>query len=238
MARVKYGDGVSGQSGSLNKQAGGVTYLKNNVKRMRVVPTNPRTKNQEIPRTVFTTLTQSWAALTEEQREAWESARTDQYWFVKDGFYGVSKAANSAKALFIQVNFNMLQAAGSLLTPSVVASVPPPTKPSDTLAVSSVAVDESANTFILTYTGTTANDAIFVRMTPAVSPGNMRLKAVESKLRVSDTAASASPATIVKPDTISYTGQTGQKVFYVVEAIGTDTGKKRIIGTGTTIIVA
>lgn len=238
MARNKFGTDITSRSGSMNTSLGGMVYLKNGVQRVRVIPVNPNTSSQQETRTAFTFFNKEWAALTNTQREAWVTAKADKYWFVPDGFYGGTRAANSGKALFIAVNYNLNQTAGTLAAPTIVTSNPPAQEPIDELAVSSVVVDESANTFVLTYTGTTGNDEIFVRMTPALSPGNMRLTSVQSKLRFSPAAAGASPATITKPDGISFSGQTGQKVFYVVEAIGTVSGKKRVIASGNVLVTA
>lgn len=238
MARNRFGTDILARSGSMNKKAGGMTYMKNGVQRVRVIPVNPNTSGQQETRSVFNFLNKEWASLTNTEREAWVTAKADPYWYVPDGFYGGTRPSGSGKALFIAVNYNLNQTNGTLAAPTVVTTNPPSQEPIDELAVTSVVADESANTLVLTYTGTTGNEEIFVRMTPAVSPGNMRLTSVQSKLRFSPAGAGASPATITKPDGISFDGQTGQKVFYVVEAIGNVSGKKRVIASGDTIVVA
>lgn len=237
-ARFPGGAGPNAYSGSIGKNHGGTTYLKNSVVRERVIPVNPQTSGQLETRSAFTFFNKEWSGLTNTQREAWVTAKADPYWYVPDGFFGGTRAANSGKALFIAINYNLNQANGTLSAPTIATTDPPTVEPIDDLAVTSVVADESANTLVLTYTGTTGNEEIFVRMTPALSPGNMRLTSVQSKLRFSPAGAGASPATITKPDGISFSGQTGQKVFYVVEAIGTVSGKKRVIASGDTIVVA
>lgn len=222
-------------TGSLNKQLGGVTYSKRGVKRMRVIPNNPRTTLQTQTRQAFSFLTTEWANLTDVQRQAWETARLDPYYFVPNDFYGGTKAATSGKSLFIQINFNLLQKDDMLGSPYVVTTDPAGVEPLDSFTVISVVADASADTLVLTYSQTGTNEKLVVRTTPPVSPGTMRLKSVESKLRDS-LVLSASPATTSKP--ASYTGLTGQKVFYVIEAIGDVSGKKRIIASGSTTIVA
>jgi hypothetical protein len=238
MARVKFGDGVSGQTGSLNKQLGGVTYLKNGVKRMRVIPTNPRSTPQTTVRAVFSFLTSQWAILTEAQREAWNTAKELAYYFVPNDFYGGTRAATSGKSLFILVNYNLNEAFETLGAPAVNTTDPSGPEPSDELGVTSFVFDASANTGVLTYTGTLNYETLIARVTPPVSAGNMRLTSVESKLRSALAIGTASPATITKPDGVSFSGATGEKVFWVVEAINNTSGKKRILATGSSVIVA
>lgn len=238
MARVKYGDGVSGQSGSLNKNAGGVTYLKNNVKRMRSVGTNPRTANQTEVRNVFAFLTAEWASLTEGQRQAWEDARNDPYFYVSDSFYGVSRKVNSGKSLFIQVNYNLLQSTDGLDTPSVVTTNPSLNEPGDDIGGIAFVADASANSLTLTYTGNLANEVLLVKSTPPVSAGNMRETSVLSKMRDAGNVVNAASPHPIEGKAGVYTGQDGEKVFYQVWGINVTSGKKRPIAAGYTVIVA
>lgn len=237
MAKVIYGGvGLQGLSGSINKQAGGHTFTKNNVVRRRVVPTNPQTASQSLVRNAFSFLTASWAGLTQEQKQAWEDARNNAYYYIPDPLTGVTRKANSAKSLFIQVNFNLLQSTDDLGAPSVVTTNPSGPEPEDVISVDSVAADASANTLTVTYTQTGANEAIQVKSTPPVSAGTLRLTAVKSQLRDAFGVAGASPASIDKVGT--YTGQTGQKVFYQIWGINLVSGKKRLILSDYTTIVA
>jgi len=239
MARVKFGDGVSGQTGSLNKSAGGVTYLKNNVKRMRVVGTNPRSESQSITRNAFAFLTSAWAGLSDGQRQAWEDARNDPYFYVSDNFYGVPRKVNSGKSLFIQVNYNLLETLDDVKTPSVVTTDPALNEPGDDIGVTGVAADASANTFIITYSGTLNKEVLIVRTTGPVSQGVMRLTSVAPQLRTALNKVSAvSPATVAGRLGGSFTGQDGKKCFYEIYGVNITSGKKRPIATGSTVIVA
>ncbi len=238
MARVIYGGvGLQGLSGSINKQAGGHTFTKNNVVRRRVVPTNPQTAAQSLVRNAFNFLTTAWSNLTETQRQQWEDARNDPYWLIPDPLTGVGRKANSGKSLFILVNFNLLQANDNLGAPSVVTTSPSVSEPNDVISIDSVVADASSDTLTVTYTKTGSDEVILVRSTPAVSPGTMRLTSVKSDLRDASGILGASPAAV--PDQAGvYTGQTGQKVFYQIWAIHTTTGKKRLVSSDATTIVA
>lgn len=241
MARALYsGVGIAGMSGSINKAAGGTTFGKNGVVRRRVVPVNPQTANQSLVRNAFAYYTSQWKTLSNSDRAAWEAARTGNvYWTVQDPLTGTSRPFASAKDMFINVNFNLDQANDLLGSPSISASTPPTPAADDVIGVTSVAFDDSSNSVTLTYTGTLLADVLLVRMTPGVSVGNTRLTSVKSKLRDSAAAVSAvSPATVTKPSGITYTGTTGLKVFWIVEAISLATGRKRIIETGTSTVVA
>ena len=238
MARVIYGGvGLQGLSGSINKQAGGHTFTKNNVVRRRVVPTNPQTAQQSLVRNAFAFLTTAWSGLTEDQRNAWEDARNDSYWLIPDPLTGVGRKANSGKSLFILVNFNLLQVADQLNDPTVVTTSPSSSEPNDSFLISSVVADDSSNTLTVTYTQAGSEEVLLVKSTPPVSPGTMRLTSVKSDLRDSSAILGASPATVAGKAGI-YTGQTGQKVFYQIWAIHTTTGKKRLVSSDTTTIVA
>jgi hypothetical protein len=238
-ARFPGGAGPNAFSGSIGKQHGGTTFSKNHIVRERIIPVNPRSTLQSTTRAIFTFLTGAWASLTEAQRLAWESAKALPYYFVPDGFFGGTKAANSGKDLFVQVNYNLNQVANTLSAPTIVTTDPAPNEPSDTIGVTSLVFDDSANTAVLTYTGgALSNEELVVQMTPPVSAGTMRLTSVASFLRDSPSFSSASPATVTKPAGVSFTGATGQKVFWVVQAINSTSGKKRIIASGNTVVTA
>lgn len=244
MARVKFGDGVSGQSGSLNANAGGVTYLKNNVKRMRVVPTNPQTPSQQESRALFSFLTKAWSGtLNDTQRNAWETARTsDPYYQTQDNFYGVSRKVNSGKSLFIMMNTNLLVSKGLVGEPQVLISVPGTAAGQDEIAITSFAFDVSSQSAILTYTGIFSNEAAVIRATPGVAPGNMRTTSVKSKFRtlLGSDPTGASPLTLSTTyiDKNGPVGSTGDKVFWEIYGVDQGTGKSRLIASDFSVVVA
>lgn len=236
MAKRLYGDIVTMQSGSLNKRHGGMTSLKNGVVRVRVVPVNPQTSGQSQVRAAFAFLSSQWSQLTDEQRGTWDTARNDPYFYIPDPLTGVPRKANSGKALFVQVNFNLLQSTDDLGTPTVVTTGPSIGEPTDDISITSVVADASADTLVMTYTKTGTDEVLLVKATPPVSVGTMRLTSVKSALRDSSNVAGASPATINHAG--KYISYTGSKVFYQVWAIQTVSGKKRLISSDSTVIQA
>lgn len=235
MARNRFGTDILGRTGSMNKSAGGMTYMKNNVMRVRNIPTNPQTDLQQLIRAAFTSIGSKWKTQTEANRTLWEVAKANPYWAIQDEFTGTSRQPASGKDLFILVNFNLNQSTDSLGAPTIVTTSPSVDEPTDEFSITSIVADDSSNSLTLTYTQTGTNEVLVAKVSPALSPGNMRLTSVKSKLR-GFTTVGASPATIAKVD--SYSGQTGQKVFYVIEAINLTSGKKRLIASGNTIVVA
>lgn len=210
---------------------------------MRVVPVNPQTIQQQLIRSVFTYLTKQWTALNDVQREAWETARTSEaYYNVTDNFYGVSRKVNSAKSLFVAMNFNVLEATDSLGTPAVTFATPgAPSTQSDFLATS-IAADASAGTVALTYSGTmNGNEEIEFWASPPVSPGNLRSTSVKSKMRFVTQNVGVSPAAVGTEYVAKFgaiTAATGQKIFWEAYIVNTDTGKKTLAGSGANIVVA
>lgn len=243
MARVLYGGvGLQGLSGSINKQAGGHTFTKNNVVRRRVVPANPQTALQQEYRGAFAYLTGAWSnTLTDPQREAWETARnSNEYYLKQDPLTGVSRKYGSAKDLFIAMNLNFLIADGAVAAPVVTYTTPGSPGALDVLAITSFALDASAGTAILTYTGTQSNETMVMKATPPVSAGTMRATSVRSKFRVVGVPGN-SPAALGTQYTALFgpiTGATGQKVFWTVEAVELTTGKSRLVNAGVSVIVA
>jgi len=243
MAKVIYGGvGLQGLSGSINKQAGGHTFTKNNVVRRRVVPVNPQTVNQQETRAAFSFLTTAWTAtLDETQRQAWETARTQPYYSKQDGLYGVSRNYASAKDLFIGMNTNRLIASGVIDSPSVVFSSPAAPAALDDISNVAVAIDASAQTVSLSYDGTWSGEIGYIKMTPPVTAGNMKASTVSTKSRIIGEDFGASPVELGTDYTSRFGGlttSTGKKVFWELWAVNSTTGKKRLVASGETIVVA
>jgi hypothetical protein len=236
MARNRFGTDITGRTGSMNKNNGGMTYMKNGVQRVRVVPVNPQTALQSQTRSVLSSFTSKWGTLTEPQRKEWNDGAKDPFFFVQDAFTGTARPMNSGKALFIAINYNLNQENGSLDAPTVLAIAPTFIDTPDNFSITSVVADASSDSLTVNYTQSGTSESLLVRSTPAVSPGNMRITSVAGKLRDSDAVLGASPADASHPD--PFTGQTGQKVFWQIFAISTTTGKKRLIATGTSIVQA
>lgn len=242
MARLNYsGVAITGGSGRLNSGLGGSVLMKNGVVRNYVTPTNPQTASQSEIRAVFEYLNAQWALLSEAGKLSWESAKSGDTGAITDVFTGTSRAYSSAKAMFIAINTNLLIAAGELDTPSVVTGTPPADVANDTINNLSIVIDASAGTVALTYGGAIVNERIYIRMTPPVSAGNMKMTAVRSQLRSLPQISGASPVALGANYIAlfgSITTMAGKKVFYTIEAIGATDGKRRLLETGNVLIVA
>lgn len=89
--------------------------------RTRVTPSNPQTSAQGLVRGIFSSMSQAWRNLTEEQRIAWNSA-VDSY--MRTNVFGDSYAP-SGKNLFVSLNTNLLNIEQSQISnPPVQVDVP------------------------------------------------------------------------------------------------------------------
>lgn len=243
MARVIYGGvGLQGLSGSINKQAGGHTFTKNNVVRRRVIPVNPQSEAQQAVRSAFSYLTTAWSeTLTEAQRGAWETARTSSYYQKQDTLNGVSRPFGSSKDLFIAMNVNYLLGANLIDSPTVTFLTPDPPSALDSITAVGVAIDASSQTVALTYTGTWSGEVGYIKMTPPVSAGNMKASTVNTKSRIIGEDFGSSPVALGSDFTSKFgalTGTTGKKVFWELYGVNNTTGKARLIASGSTVVVA
>jgi hypothetical protein len=241
MARGIYGAGLQGISGSINSNDGGWTFSKDGKIRRRVVGTNPNSTNQQNVRTGFSFLTSAWATLTEPQRLAWETARGESYYLTSDSLHGVSRPYSSSKDLFVAMNANYLTASGEIASPSVIFSAPGAASGQDEITAVSVAIDASAQTVALTYTGTFTNEKAYFKATPPVSAGNMKASTVDTRSRVIDEDLGSSPVAMGTSYTSRFgaiTGAAGKKVFWELWGVDQGTGKARQIAAGSTVIVA
>lgn len=242
MARFNYsGVAITGGTGRLNSSLGGTVLMKNGVVRNYVTPVNPQTASQQEVRTAFAFLTAAWKGLTLSQQNAWIAAWQSGDWQVSDPFTGTSRAYGSAKDLFIALNLNFLIAGDALNAPATEFIVPPATTSLPALGTTSFVFDASAGTAVLTYTGSVGDSVLVIRATPPVSPGNMRLTSVRSKLRNVMVSTAVSPIAAGAAYTGLFgaiTSATGLKVFWVVEQISTLNGKRALVGSGSSVIVA
>lgn len=242
MARLSYsGVAITGGTGRLNSGFGGSVLLKNGVVRNYVTPANPQTPDQQVNRTAFAFLTQFWKNLSAAQRDAWVAAWNSGNWQKQDPFTGTTRNYGSAKDLFISLNMNFLIADGSVSAPDANLLTPPATTALPALGLTSVTIDASAGTVGIVYTGTLTGTTLVIRMTPPVSPGNERTTSVLTKFRFVQIASGASPVAAGTAYVALFgaiTAQAGQKVFYTVEAILLATGKRGLVGSGNTVIVA
>lgn len=242
MARVLYGGvGLQGLSGSINTQAGGHTFSKNNVVRRRVVPTNPQTAAQSVIRANFSFLTTAWKGASEANKEAWLEARNGSDFLKQDLLTGTQRKYGSAKDLFIALNTNWALANDTLDAPDVNVPLPIKLNPS-VVTVNDVAIDASGGTVAVSYGGTLTDTALILYATPPVSAGNMRAKSVESQMRVVGIVSGASPVAMGTAYTNLFgpiTSAAGKKVFWKAVAIqATDSGISAFAGAGSSVIAA
>src|SRR5690625_5217983 len=101
---IKFGSIVVDGRGKL----GGQVYSKNksgNYVRNNAIPTNPRTTHQMASRALLSEVSRDWSALTEEQRNAWDSATEE---FKRTNAFG-DRTKLSGKNLYSSINKNLLQ---------------------------------------------------------------------------------------------------------------------------------
>lgn len=240
MSRARYGDTITAQRGRFNTGVGGVVYSLNGGKRAYVTPSNPQTASQGGTRGAFAFFTTAWKNLTEEQRGAWTAAWSSGQWQVQDAISGTARNFGSAKSLFIALNMNVLVAGNNLGTPTINLLVPQAKGSPAAVSVDSVVFDASAGTVVLTFSGTQAT-GLLVRCTEPVSPGNLRLTSVKSKLRTITSVVGASPASLGTDYVAVHgaiTGATGQKVFWTIEQISDITGQRSFVASGSSVIAA
>lgn len=227
--------------GRITSFLGGVKFSKNGVVSTYSTPVNPQTASQQTVRAVFSFLTTAWTqTLTEPQRIAWESARSLDYYKKTDSFTGTSGPYASAKDLFIAMNTNALVAQEALSAPAVTYLVPGASAGIDVFSVTSVVIDASSGTVVITFTGTPTLEQLIFRATPPVSAGTMRVTSVETDYRIV-VGPSASPQSAGTQYVALFgpiTSQTGKKVFWRLEAIDVLTGRSRLVAQDSTVIVA
>lgn len=228
MAKVKFSALISEMRNKLNgsvfaRNRGGA-YL-----RTKVTPTNPGSIYQVEARSLLTSYAQSWRSLTEEQRTAWNSV-VDQ-WSTTDVFGDVVNPSGST--LYIRLNINISLANGTPLL------IPPTPVGADALTALSIAADQSATTFDVTFAPTVpAGHVMYLEATPMLSPG---ISNANAKFRNIATAAAATTSPYAAG--AFYTAKfgsivAGQKVFARAKFINAATGEVSQKLVASTIVVA
>jgi hypothetical protein len=111
MAKVKFSALISEMRGKLN----GSVFTKNrygNALRNKVTPVNRRTPHQQSVKALFTYFSQKWRTLTDDQRNAWNSAVDD---FKRNNIFGDSIRPTGSN-LFCELNANLAIIGGNELT--------------------------------------------------------------------------------------------------------------------------
>lgn len=166
---------------------GGHVYSKNrggNYVRTKTTPTNPQTAFQSDVRTSFTSISQSWRALTAAQQAAWNTAVAN---FKTTDIFG-SLRTPSGSNLYMRLNRNLHTVGVAII------SVPPaPATTASPLSITAAAAAGAA-TFTVAFTPTPvpAGYAMVIRATAQQSPGKSFLKNQYRVVQVV-AAAGASP---------------------------------------------
>lgn len=135
------------------------------VVRTRAIPTNPKTTDQTLARSILTTCAKAWKALTEAQRLLWNAAATTVKSSPRLGMSGIL----DGEQLFVRLNANLLTIGGDMVdTPPAIPDIPP-------IPVSGLVITNAAGviTLKLTTTGTPA-DGTMLRVSKPFSPGVYR----------------------------------------------------------------
>jgi hypothetical protein len=167
MAKVKFSALISEMRNKLN----GSVFSKNragNYLRNKVTPVNPQTAFQTAVRAVLTAASQSWRALSEAQRLAWNSAVAN---FQGTDIFGDVKTPSGINLYNkLYINASTIGFPPSTTPPALVSSPAVPDAFVNTTAPNTVIVDSA------TLAAVPAGVSLVLSMTPSVSAGKNFLK--------------------------------------------------------------
>lgn len=242
LLKLFFGFGPQGGTGSYNKKAQGFTLGSNDVVRRRTRVSQPNTSAQQSVKAAFSFFTSAWSSsLSESDRQAWEVARGQSYYYKSNPQTQVQEPYKSGKDLYQAMNTNYLAGAGLIAAPVETFPIPGETAGQDAIGVTSVVIDASSGTVVLTYTGTWNDELGYIVMSSPQTAGTMSRKAIQGGMRQIDQDFGASPVAMGSNYTAQFgpiTSATGKKVFWDLYGVDTGTGKVRLIAGGTTTIVA
>lgn len=167
MAKILFGNVVGDARGSV----GAITYSRNTAgayTRQRVSPVQPRTPRQLQVRAAFSSATQGWNALTDEQRLAWAAFAESHP--VLDVFN--NPVILSGIAFYTRVTINLTTAGLALLTD------PPGNFNALDVGTISINPDSAGQTMTFSYEDqdpVPAGSALVFEATPGVSPGRTQV---------------------------------------------------------------
>lgn len=228
MAKVKFSALISEMRNKLNgsvfsRNRGGA-YLRN-----KVTPLNPQTAAQVEARSLLATFSQAWRALTQVQRDAWNSAVSN--WTTTDVFGDSVKPTGAT--LFIRLNINIANAGGTVIT-----SPPSPVGVASLVTLSVLASEVSGQVQItFTEAAVPADEALVLEATPNLSPG---VSNANSQFRVIGRLDEGDTSPFVA--TSFYTAKFGalsggQKLFVRAKFISTLTGETSQKLVASTIVI-
>lgn len=227
--KVKFGaivvDGRGKIGGHVASKNRGGSYF-----RTKVTPVNPSSTYQQTVRNRLAGLSSGWRGLTAAQRASWNASVSD---FSKTDIFGDIKNPSGFN-LYQRLNSNLLNCGEAAL------SSPPASEAVDAFTSFSAAAANGAQTVTLTYSAAIAADhKVLVRATPALSPG---VNFVKSEFRQIDVIATAdaSPFSIETEYIAKFgaVGAAGQKIFFELVQINTNTGQAGIPIQASAVIAA
>ena len=183
--------------------------------RTKVTPVNPQTASQTSVRSLLTTLSQAWRALTEAQRAAWNSAVSS---FARTDIFGDIKNPTGFN-LYQRLNNNLAQAGQAFIDePPLPGEVP-------VGVFAQFLYDLDGPSFVIDTTSVPAGTTLLVDATAPQSPGKSFVKS-EFRRIATFPAATSMPAGILAQYTAKFgAGQEGQKVFVRVKFVNNVTGQ-------------
>lgn len=182
--KAKFGAIVVAGSGKV----GGHVFSKNRggaYMRTKVTPSNPNTVAQQNVRSILSSLAQSWGALTDSQRLAWQGAVND--WSSTDVFGDIKNP--SGINLYTRLNSVLLNSGQATI------DVPPLKAEMPYTEIATAIFDVSSSTLVVTFGDTTYDGVLLaISATPVLSNG---VSFVKSQYRRIGTIAGATGAVAV-----------------------------------------
>ena len=214
---VKFGmiitDGRNKLGGHVLSKNRGGSYA-----RTKVTPINPQSSYQSNVRQRFTTLSQAWRGLTQDQRDAWNGAVAN---FQRTNIFGDLKSPSG---------FNLYQRLNNVLlsTSSATINFPPlPAAVPDCHIAGLLVTVATPSVSILMNETVPADTKIKVFATPPLSPGKSFVKNMFRLIAILD-SAETSPYDALAEYTAKYgsVGEIGQRITFKTLAVNTTTGQE------------
>lgn len=215
--KVKFGAIIVAGSGKI----GGHVITKNRAgaaMRTKVTPSNPRTSYQSNARANLTSISKSWAGLTEAQRLQWNAASTN---FKKTNVFG-DGVTPSGFNLYQKLNNNLINVGATMI------NTPP--SPGSVVGISSFsATVVHAGAVTLTFTADAnagATQEFEIWATEAINAGKSFVKNKFRKIgSVISTTVSPYVATTLYNAKFGAAGAAGKKVFFEIKGVNATTGQ-------------
>lgn len=171
MAKIKFTAIVAEMRNSI----AGTTFSKNrygNYARTKVTPVNPQTAYQQDQRQLLSSLSASWRALTQAQRDQW-TAQAQNY--QRTDIFGDVKVL-SGQALYVGLNINLERAGEARIDAPLSPVESPQLAVTAMTAVYDISDDEMNVTVTISPAAIPAGFALVIYATPGVSAGKSFVK--------------------------------------------------------------